>query len=242
MKGLNFNIDANLDLGASHVLITNGIFAQPGGIIFLQHQASNNAYGTIFRGGDDSTGSSSQLFLTGKNNAGGGNMEFVVPNTAGTFDVTAMRIVKGDNAYLSMETHRITNLAQATTDMDAAPITKMWGTWSPTLTWATATPSGVTSAARYVQIGKTVYYIVNIYSADSNGCTGLTITTPSTAANTGVYYQASSMERYGVAGNTWKDPGAVVAAAGNTIAFWDFGAATDGQLIYVFVSGWYEVA
>jgi len=238
MKGLNYNIDADLNLGASHGLYASFIQMLNNGNIYMDNSSS----GTGLHGGTLSSGKGSRMIVFGADNASAGLWIVQVPNAAKNADIDVMWIDGvTDTPYLNLNSHRIAGILDPTTAQDALTF-KTWATYTPTLTWTGGTPASITKAGRWVQIGKIVYYVVNIYSADSNGCTNLTITTPSTAANTGVYYGANCMERYGVAGNTWKDPGATVAANGNIISFWDFGVATDNQLIYLFITGWYEVA
>lgn len=68
--------------------------------------------------------------------------------------------------------------ALTTATAQLADIADAWTDWEPTLTWATADPTGVTTIARYKQVGKTVYYLVNIDATDGNGATQLTATLP----------------------------------------------------------------
>jgi hypothetical protein len=76
-------------------------------------------------------------------------------------------------------------------------VTSSWTTWNPTLSWGGANPSGITTIARYTQIGKVVYFNINISSADSNGCTGLTISLPVIPKNNNNLIPVSSIEKVG---------------------------------------------
>lgn len=68
--------------------------------------------------------------------------------------------------------------ALTTATAQLADIADAWTDWVPTLTWAMANPTGVTTIARYKQVGKTVYYLVKIDATDGNGAFQLGATLP----------------------------------------------------------------
>jgi hypothetical protein len=142
----------------------------------------------------------------------------------------------------SMGTHRLTGLAAPTTAGDALPY-NAWANWTPTLTWSTATPASVSTQARYVQIGKTIYFDMLTASTDSNATTGLTISNfPGTKITTVNYTAFSAWERYGAAGNTWSPVVAVINFTTGVVTIADFKTATDGQLVWIGIQGFYEVS
>ncbi len=53
-----------------------------------------------------------------------------------------------------------------------------WLTYTPTLTWTTAVPIGVTTITRYKIIGKTAFLKIKISATNGNGATGCDITLP----------------------------------------------------------------
>lgn len=53
-----------------------------------------------------------------------------------------------------------------------------WATFSPTLSWTGATPTGVSTNAWYKQIGKTVFIKTKISATDGNNATGMAMTLP----------------------------------------------------------------
>lgn len=120
-----------------------------------------------------------------------------------------------------------------------------WDDWTPTLTWGTADPASLGTNARWMQIGKTVYFSFTTFSTDSNGCSSLTISLPVSAKNiSNKNTMFAAKQRYGVAGNTYGDPFAYVRHDANQdkIQFSAFQTATDGQRITIEVTGFYEVA
>jgi hypothetical protein len=176
-----------------------------------------------------------------------GNLELSV-NGLGLFAIDGggrqlvLQIVSGTPCFMNAGSFRIATLGQATTDMDAAPQTKMWGAWTPTLTWATATPASLTTIARYCQIGKTVYFTVYLNSTDSNATTGLEITLPVTAKDNAANVAIAGFEIAGAAGTTYYNPYPYIYQNVSKIYFGGFITATDAQRININLSGHYEVA
>ena len=143
---------------------------------------------------------------------------------------------------LNLATNRVVSVGDPTTAQDALTH-HLWAAWVPDLVWTGADPTGLAEVARYVRIGNTVYFELYITSADSNACTGLTISLPVAPAVNGCRKKMSSYEQYGAAGNTYADPIArITPDVGVLITFADFKAATDGQAIAIGMEGFYEVA
>lgn len=172
-----------------------------------------------------------------------GDIDFFVPNAAKSTYLTAMRIVGNtDTPSIFANSNRITSLGQATTDMDAVPLTKKWTTWTATISWTGATPASASQICRYCQIGKVVFFTFYIASSDSNACTGCSLTLPVASANSSLNYHFQAFEGYGTGGSTYKDPLGYVAPNENPAVarFLLFSTATDGQAVYVQGTGWYE--
>jgi hypothetical protein len=118
-----------------------------------------------------------------------------------------------------------------------------WEAWVPTLAWATHTPTGITTVARWTRIASQVFFFVDIIATDSKATTGLTITLPVAPRNSGVNISCASFERAGAGGVTYSNPGAYIKADGadNKINFNLLTTGTDGQAIEASVAGVYEV-
>jgi hypothetical protein len=132
----------------------------------------------------------------------------------------------------------LTSTYNATYDAKAG--VTAWATWSPSTTYYTATPTGNTITSRWSQIGKIVYFTYQLDSTDSKGCTGMIIPLPTSQVNNGYVISVSGLEGYGAAGGTWKDPLSFVY--NGAVNFVGFSAGTNGQPLYLRVSGFYEVA
>lgn len=240
VTALNANIDADLDLGLGHILQCYEVRGRPA--MFISNPSATNLQ-TIIMGSSGAPGAGARIGVYGKTHGtNAGQFGCEVPNTAGNADIGAFILRPGDTPYLDMLSHRIAALAQATTDMDAAPQTKMWGTWSPTLVWSTATPASLSTVARYCQIGKTVFFTIYLNSTDSNATTNLTITLPVTAKDNTANVAISGLEIAGAAGTTYYNPIAWLWQNTSMIYFGAFTAGTDGQRICINVSGMYEAA
>ena len=115
--------------------------------------------------------------------------------------------------------------------------------WTPTLAWTTGTPAAITTIARYCRIGIMCFFDINISSADSNGCSALTITLPITPVDNEMALPCAAIQLAGAGGADYSNPLAFINADGtsNKIEFRAFTAATDGQNIRIQVSGCYEV-
>jgi len=239
MKGLNFNIDADLDLGNTHSLKSSNVLLYGTGHI----SCLTNTDDVYVDGGTGIAGTGAAIILSGYDSIGTGRMRLTVPNATHTANIDVL-MVNGITAtpYLDMLSHRIAALAQATTDMDAAPVTKMWVAWTPTLVWTTATPAAVGKTARYCQIGKTVFFHLIIASADSNACTNLTISLPVAPRATPIYPPVQAYER--INSVVGADPVGMIYddGADNLIHFVNFRPGVDGQEITIFISGHYEAA
>lgn len=171
-----------------------------------------------------------------------GCVEVVVPDAAHTIDVGVC--VFAHNAgvpLIDMLSHRITKLAAPTSDEDALR-REPWQAWNPTLTWTGGNPAGITTVARYLQVANIIFYRIQISSGDSNACTNLTITLPTTPSNSGGISTCSARQRYGVAGADYDTISFynLHDGAGNTLITTQFHACTDGQAVGISMSGFYE--
>lgn len=247
VAALNTNINADLDLGATHGIKTDWIENTTGGSP-LTHRGTaarivqnvNNANLALY-GGQYGAENGACLILTGSTAIGAGSIYLYVPNAAAAAGVPVLEVLGiTDTPFINALSHRIAGLAQATTDLDAAPVTKMWGAWTPTLTWTGGTPAALTTVARYCQIGRIVFFSFQTSSADSNACTNLTISLPVTFTSA-LVWSCSAIERYGVAGATYAALSAYADASDDLIHFFDFRTATDAQAVAVFITGFYEV-
>jgi len=63
-------------------------------------------------------------------------------------------------------------------ERELAEITNQWEAWTPTLTWATATPINITTIFNYKQVGKTIFCSFKVSSTDANGTTYVRMTLP----------------------------------------------------------------
>jgi len=224
MKGLNFNIDSDLIFTTFYSKIKNvGAIYGINPLDLYSHLATSiSDYGSRILIYQD-------------------YIQFTVVNAARTTYLNCMRVMGGDTPYMDMLTHRIAALAHPTTDMDAAPVAKMWQAWTPTLTWTTANPLTPTVRARYCQIGKVVYFTFDISSTDSNATAGLTVTLPSTNGSTTPFF-CYGFERAGAAGATYYPAYIWIAGSSNILTYLNFIPGTDNQAIWLTCSGFYEVA
>jgi hypothetical protein len=116
----------------------------------------------------------------------------------------------------------------------------VWKSWTPTITWTTATPASLDITGNYCIVGKTVFFKIRAYSADSNATTGLTCNIPIPASvNELAAFYISGYERAGASGATYY-PLACYCNS-NIITIGNFTAATDGQLVTVQLSGFYGI-
>jgi hypothetical protein len=118
-----------------------------------------------------------------------------------------------------------------------------WATYSPTLVWSTADPTGLTIVARWIQTGKLVNFYIDIHATDSNATDGVTISLPVAPVNLGALIPVNSVELYGVTGAAYTFVTSYIQADGsdNLIHFQKFQNTTDGQAMGIMVSGAYEV-
>jgi len=230
MSGLNKNIDAEL--------IFNNIFS-------TIRKVDNGGELQLF-GGSNITGGA-RIDLTGLSL--GGDMLFSCPDNVGGFltvftcegNVAVPYMRLGSN--IDANSKSIYNLIDPVNAQDALTH-HAWADWTPTITWITGTPSGITTVARWVQIGKTVFFRIHISSADSNGCTDVNITLPVMPANTASYTHVAAREQYGPAGLTYASLSFFITQSGaeNHLYTNSFYAGTDNQAIRIMMAGQYEVA
>lgn len=125
-------------------------------------------------------------------------------------------------------------------DTDLADMASEWKTWTPTISWGTATPDGVTTIAMYKKIGKTVFFNINITGTDGNGAsTPTTITAPITprannATPTFTFMMTVSSTNY-VRYGYIRDNGV------NNDLYLFLQSAADGSSFAIRISGQYEI-
>jgi hypothetical protein len=117
-----------------------------------------------------------------------------------------------------------------------------WAAWTDTLTWTTATPTGITNIARWTQVGKIVFIDILINVTDSKGTTGLTIALPVAHASNNINTSLACLEGSGAGGTTYTNPFGTILTGSAVIQFLNFTAMTNGQGGYIRVTGQYEVA
>ena len=199
-------------------------------------------------GSDGGMGHGGRITLTGKDNSFTPAGIVVEVGNAAHDTRLGVITIEGctDTPVINCNSRRITTLADPTADQDAATKNYIdsggaaWSSWSPTLTWSTATPASASATAYYGRVGRMVFFQVEIYSADSNGTTGLEFTLPAYGENHGAWIHASGIEFYGASGTTIIDPFPYIALDMNKCYFHNFQPGTDGQPIKVRVSGFYE--
>lgn len=227
MKALNQNIDGDLVL--------------------------TDYFGTIRK----STDNTFLKLLSGATDAGSPNIQMI----SSTYGISALGEIwvylKSGNAVfaciqdihlrtaLSLRGNPITNLGAPIDLTDAAPKNYVdgkfpaWSAWTPTLVWTTGTPSGINTTARYVKIGKIVFFEFTIVSADSNGCSDLTISLPVSCVATSIYCNFPCYESNSV---IWTNPLGYIDTDNSLLKFRTFSTVLDGNGVRVEGQGFYEVA
>ncbi len=192
------------------------------------------------RGGDDTDYSGGYIRLFGATEGMyPGRVQICVPNAARNADIIVMEVTGvTDTPVIDCQTHRVTNVAVPTTNGDALSH-QAWATWTPTLTWGTGTPAGLTIVARWTQIGKVVFFEFYCTSNDGNAASSLTITLPVAHANNGANINYRALQRVDA---TYYEPRAYSNPNSNLISFLAFQPCTDTKLCQMWVSGTYEVA
>ena len=122
---------------------------------------------------------------------------------------------------------------------DAKTSVSAWTAWTPSYTWGTANPTGITTYARYMKEGKIVWWNIYLQATDSKATTSLTITNlPYAVSSNQQVYAAASTEDY----NT-----AQIYIATNSIFYYDgniyvhnWVTPTTGQQVSYWASGFYE--
>jgi len=126
---------------------------------------------------------------------------------------------------------------------ELAQIASEWLSWTPTLTWESAIPSGVVTLARYKFIGKTIFVSVNISATDGNNATGVSISLPQnylpktnniqTVFNNQVVIGSGAASKLAYI----RDDG-----SNNDIYFFYLGQLTDGEIAIIRGNAAYECA
>jgi hypothetical protein len=129
-----------------------------------------------------------------------------------------------------------------TLDMQYVESDGEWNNYTPTLTWATATPGGtVTAYFKYRKKGKTVYIQGNYIATDGNGATALTISLPFAAKSYSGNAPAlvNAAEKVNAA---WTNPMGYVDDANSLIKFRSLSTATDAVTVEIDFTAAYEMA
>lgn len=116
-----------------------------------------------------------------------------------------------------------------------------WAAWTPTLTWDTATPTGVTPTCRYKADGGTCHCMINIHATDGNNSTGVSISLPKTPSAFNIYPFIHVACR--IAGNTeWRT--FILRDDGSNNDLWSLymGTATGGSGFDINMEFFYEFA
>lgn len=230
-KSIKDYSDLNLDLALNRSISGN----------YLK-RADDNGFMDINGGSSAYGGLHLQMFGSGYGSGVSGFMRVYVPNAAANGLVLAMQVAgKTDTPTIDMNYNRVVNVGTPTTQYDALNYIP-WTTYSSLgHTWGTATPASWTYNFRYTQVGRTCFYCYYGSSADSNGASALTITgLPLASGNFGCNWHAQAFEGYGAGGGTYKDPLAYVPSNTSQIAFLSFAAGTDGQPLYIQVTGFFN--
>jgi len=221
-------VDLCLDLAMARA-ITGSYLKKSDDNGFINISGGNTSYG----------GLQLQMFGSGYASVGGW-LRVYVPNAAANGLVPAMYIKgKTDTPTMDLVGNRIEAIGQATSDMDAVPQTKVWTTWTPTVTWTTGTPASISSVYRYCQIGKTVFFKIFMHSTDGNGATALTVTVPVTSKDNGANTMFTGLQ---LVDTTYSDPLPMLWENNSTIYFRGFKTCTDAKTVQILVEGFYEVA
>jgi len=152
--------------------------------------------------------------------------------TSGVTSTTGFQNVEGATVGIGTVTNTQTAVPMAG-DLPKA--------YTPTLAWMTGTPATITTIARTWRYLTTVWFVVDISSANGNGATALTITLPTTPTNNGNNIPCSALQ---LNNTTWSDPLAYILADGsnNKINFRAFTPVAAGNAIKIQVSGFYEMS
>lgn len=123
--------------------------------------------------------------------------------------------------------------------VDTAP---QWQSWSPTLTWGTATPDSLVTIAKYHKVGTLVHFMFECHSSDGNNASSLTISLPVNEKGDNIHSQFSCSQ---VVNGVWADnliSFCNADAETHVIEFRNFDVCSNALTFYLFVSGFYEAA
>lgn len=166
-------------------------------------------------------------------------------------DLTPYVKLDGSRAFTGDQSMGSKNLTQvldplsaqhAATKNYADLIGQAWAAWNPTPTWATATPVTGALTARWSRVGRLIYFQISIQYSDSNATTGLILTgLPVAGRATAVPVVITAVEVYNTT-TTYKALVALLVPNTGVITCYLWTTPTDGQKIWVFLSGFYEPA
>jgi hypothetical protein len=167
-----------------------------------------------------------------------------IPDSSQFYFLNGTRALTGK---MDAGNYNLSHLLNPVSPQDAATknyvdaVGQTWTTYTPTFTWS-VTPTSPIVIARWTQTGRIVHCYINYYSADSNAGVLTYITLPKSASSQGNLYVPFS-------GITWNTNAFTRVSVDYYIDFgwlgnvktYGFPATTDGQYIYVLISGEYEV-
>lgn len=152
------------------------------------------------------------------------------------FTATVWNKVQSISRTITDLTKKVNNVINKTPEGE-------WQNWTPTLTWTTGTPTGavMTNIYRWMKIGKTVFIQFIFTASDSNGCTGLTFTVPIPTTSNATYQSLQCDVKYNTS-TAWAKPICSTQPSSSMIYLIDnFPTVTDGQKVYVYITGYYEI-
>lgn len=145
------------------------------------------------------------------------------------------------NQFYILEDH--TTGAAAWTEVGGSSEITDWADWTPTLTWGTNNPSGVTYVARYHKVGNLVNFYVQINGTADGDCTDLSFTLPATPVDTNAYVPVNTW--YIEAGTAGNDNIAYINsddAVTRDVDHARFQTLENGNVFKLFFSGFYETS
>lgn len=134
-----------------------------------------------------------------------------------------------------------TNTTQIATSAFVQTALGAWANWTPTLTWTGVAASGVTTKARYVKIGKTVFFELYIRWTATSTTTDLSVTgLPGTLITT---IDRVAVNGYAIRNaSTFYAPNAYIETGTPALYLWSFAANSSSNTGALNLQGFYEVS